>query len=120
TADRLQGGQWAAVVSLDPFFGSPVGSSHSASLGRLCVMVSRHIAHLTWVTSSDWREVIESTHMDEDDAAAHVAVREAMAADSVACALLDRTPVGHDRQDFAQDRPHPARVPLRGLRAGEA
>lgn len=84
TADRLQGGQWAAVVSLDPFFGSPVGSSHSASLGRLCVMVSRHIAHLTWVTSSDWREVIEATHMDEDDAAAHVAVREAMAADSVA------------------------------------
>lgn len=80
TADRLQGGQWAAVVALDPFYGSPVGSSHSRSLGRLCVMVSRHMAHLTWVTSHDWREVIEATPMDDHEQAGHVAVREALLA----------------------------------------
>lgn len=78
TADRLQGGQWAVVVAVDPFFGSPVGSSHSRSLGRLCVMASRHITHLTWVTSADWRDVIAATDMDDEEARAHLAVRESL------------------------------------------
>ncbi|MGC0250449.1 AAA family ATPase [Pseudactinotalea sp. Z1748] len=78
TADRLQGGQWAVVVAVDPFFGSPVGSSHSRSLGRLCVMASRHITHLTWVTSNDWRQVITATAMDEQEAAGHLSVRKAL------------------------------------------
>ncbi|WP_194165008.1 AAA family ATPase [Pseudactinotalea sp. HY160] len=81
TADRLQGGQWAAAVAVDPFYGSPVGSSHSRSLGRLCVMTSRHIAHLTWVTSDDWRDVIAATSMDDDERDGHVAVREALTAE---------------------------------------
>src|SRR5699024_5756137 len=78
TADRLQGGQWAAVVALDPFYGNPVGSGHSRSLGRLCVMLSRHIAHLTWVTSTDWQQVIDNTTMDKTQREAHVQVRETM------------------------------------------
>lgn len=84
TADRLQGGQWAVVVAVDPFFGSPVGSSHSRSLGRLCVMASRHIVHLTWVTSADWRDVVAATDMEDEEAQAHIAVRERLTARTVA------------------------------------
>lgn len=49
TADRLQGGQWQAVVALDPLAGPVTLSEHQLSLGRLCVMLSRHMTHLTWV-----------------------------------------------------------------------
>lgn len=79
TADRLQGAQYAAVVALDPFFGAPTGSAHSRSLGRLCVMASRHFAHLTWVTSPDWRDVIAATDMDKAETRAHLRVRAALA-----------------------------------------
>ena len=49
TADSLQGGQWAAVVALDPLTGTDGLPAHAASAGRLCVMASGHYAHLTWV-----------------------------------------------------------------------
>jgi hypothetical protein len=49
TADRLQGGQWQAVVALDPLVGPVTLSDHQLSLGRLCVMLSRHMTHLTWI-----------------------------------------------------------------------
>lgn len=78
TADSLQGGQWAAVVAVDPFFGAPTGSAHSRSLGRLCVMASRHFAHLSWVTSPDVREVIKDTDMTRQERAAHLRVRRAI------------------------------------------
>lgn len=78
TADRLQGGQWTAVVSVDPFYGAPVASGHASSVGRLCVMASRHIAHLTWVTSQDWREVAEGSDLDAVDRVRHVRVREGL------------------------------------------
>lgn len=61
TADSLQGGQWYGVVSLDPLFGNTEASTHSASLGRLCVMLSRHRAHLRWVHDGQW----EQTLMDD-------------------------------------------------------
>ena len=51
TADRLQGGQWAAIVALDPSPGPP-RDEHAMSLGRLCMMVSRHTTHLTWCTTT--------------------------------------------------------------------
>ena len=57
TADSLQGGQWAAVVALDPLTGTDGLPAHAASPGRLCVMASRHYAHLTWVHDGAWREI---------------------------------------------------------------
>jgi hypothetical protein len=56
TADSLQGGQWAAVVALDPLKGTDGLPAHAASAGRPCVMSSRHYAHLTWVHDGAWRE----------------------------------------------------------------
>ena len=58
TADSLQGGQWLAVVTVDPLLGHPQGSPHSQSTGRLCVMLSRHIAHLTVVHSPTWADAL--------------------------------------------------------------
>lgn len=77
TADRLQGGQWHAVVALDPFVGYEGLSPHAMSLGRLCVMASRHRTHLTWVHDGRW-----STHLsgstDVPGAEAALAVRRAL------------------------------------------
>jgi AAA domain len=56
TADSLQGGQWAAVVALDPLTGAEGLPAHAMSPGRLCVMASRHYAHLTWVHDGAWRD----------------------------------------------------------------
>lgn len=54
TADSLQGGQWLAAISIDPLLGlSEIASAHSVEKGRLCVMTSRHQAHLTFITSTD-------------------------------------------------------------------
>jgi hypothetical protein len=54
TADRLQGGEWTSVVALDPMMGEDT-SDHAQSLGRLCVMASRHTTHLTWVHDDSWK-----------------------------------------------------------------
>lgn len=59
TADRLQGGEWDAVVALDPVVNGSF-SQHSLSLGRLCVMLSRHKRHLTWIQDGTWRDALES------------------------------------------------------------
>lgn len=55
TADRIQGGQWPAVVALDPMVGVETLTDHHTSLGRLCVMLSRHTSHLTFVHEDTWR-----------------------------------------------------------------
>ena len=54
TADRLQGGEWPLVVALDPAVGMADASDHALSLGRLCVMCSRHTTHLSWVHDDGW------------------------------------------------------------------
>lgn len=54
TADEIQGGQWAAVVAVDPLAGGQA-SAHHADMGRLCVMASRHTAHLSFVHDGAWR-----------------------------------------------------------------
>lgn len=59
TADRLQGGQWHAVVALDPTVAG-AESQFALSSGRLCVMASRHMTHLTWVHDSTWRDVLDA------------------------------------------------------------
>jgi hypothetical protein len=61
TADRLQGGEWPVVMALDPMYGANGESEHNQSIGRLCVMVSRHTAHLTWVHDDSWIETTAGT-----------------------------------------------------------
>lgn len=76
TADSLQGGQWPVVVAVDPLIGHPVATSHSQSTGRLCVMLSRHTAHLTWVYAPGWETALadsdESPYSAERALAAQV------------------------------------------------
>lgn len=59
TADRLQGGQWHAVVALDPTTAG-AESDFALASGRLCVMASRHMTHLTWVHDGTWRDVLDA------------------------------------------------------------
>ncbi len=77
TSDSLQGGQWRAVVALDPFAGSNGITDHTASPGRTCVMASRHTTHLTWVFSPDWRDLVTSAG-DSSTIATAMAVRDAL------------------------------------------
>lgn len=57
TADSMQGGEWPLVVAVDPTAGG-VASEHHMSLGRLCVMASRHTTHLTWVHDGSWETTV--------------------------------------------------------------
>lgn len=75
TADSLQGGQWQAVVAVDPLLGAEVASGHALSLGRLCVMASRHVAHLTWAYSPDYLQLLGATIDDPAVAKMHRKVR---------------------------------------------
>jgi hypothetical protein len=61
TADRLQGGEWTSVVALDPMMGED-NSEHAQSLGRLCVMASRHTTHLTWIHDDSWQNADDPRH----------------------------------------------------------
>lgn len=78
TADRLQGGEWRAVVALDPMAGGSA-SVHHLSVGRLCVMASRHTTHLTWVHDSAWEQALDEIG-DEAGGTARVSrkVRESL------------------------------------------
>lgn len=75
TADRLQGGEWPVVVALDPMYGSNGESEHNQSIGRLCVMVSRHMGHLSWVHDDSW---IEATQGNDKTNKTNRRVREAL------------------------------------------
>jgi len=77
SADRLQGGQWHAVVAVDPALAG-AGSGHALSSGRLCVMLSRHMTHLTWVYDDSWSETL-AEYEDTTDAAKGTAVRTLLA-----------------------------------------
>ena len=68
TADELQGGQWPAVVALDPLVGYEAATAHSLGSGRLCVMISRHMAHLSWIFSPNWADAIEESGLDPEEA----------------------------------------------------
>lgn len=74
TADKLQGSQRHAVVSLDPLAGQEAASDHHVSAGRTCVMLSRHMTHLTWFYPNNWRELLETSELE--DAKGSIAVRE--------------------------------------------
>lgn len=67
TADLLQGGEWAAVVALDPIAGvNGPASGHALHLGRLCVMASRHTHHLSWITTDDWQTLLSVSDLPEE------------------------------------------------------
>nr|WP_255719183.1 AAA family ATPase [Brachybacterium sp. ACRRE] len=76
TADRLQGGQWHAVIAVDPLASASTVSDHHLSLGRLCVMASRHMTHMVWVHRADWRALI--AEQDVEDIERMVTVRESL------------------------------------------
>ena len=81
TADKMQGGQWAAVVALDPFVGYTSAGAHQLSTGRLCVMASRHTAHLTWVHDGGWEEALNDPEIDQKEAALGRKVRQGLTAE---------------------------------------
>lgn len=81
TADKMQGGQWHAVVAMDPFIGYTSAGSHQLSLGRLCVMASRHQTHLTWVHDGDWETALLDPDIDQNEARLGRRVRIALTAD---------------------------------------
>ncbi|WP_114906726.1 AAA family ATPase [Ornithinimicrobium murale] len=58
TADKIQGGEWRAVVALDPMAGGSASEHHMAP-GRLCVMASRHTTHLSWVHDGQWARALD-------------------------------------------------------------
>ncbi len=61
TADRLQGGEWPVVIALDPMYGANGETEHNQSIGRLCVMISRHTSHLSWVHDDSWVEATDGS-----------------------------------------------------------
>lgn len=56
TADSLQGGQWPVVIAADPLISTRQVSEHALDTGRLCVMTSRHMAHLSWIFAPNWAD----------------------------------------------------------------
>lgn len=79
TADKLQGGQWHAVVAVDPTLAG-AESEHALASGRLCVMASRHMTHLTWVYDDQWASVLAAAPNVEDAQRAAAVRRELLAA----------------------------------------
>lgn len=80
TADKMQGGQWHAVVALDPMVGYSAASPHQLSPGRLCVMASRHMTHLTWMHDGGWESALTDPTINQEDARLGRKVREALTA----------------------------------------
>jgi hypothetical protein len=80
TADKLQGGQWHAVVALDPLVGYTSAGTHQLAPGRLCVMASRHMTHLTWVHQEGWEDALTDPDIDQTEAMLGIRVRRALTA----------------------------------------
>lgn len=75
TADRMQGGQWHAVIALDPLTGHDTVSPHQLNPGRLCVMASRHMSSLTWVHDGQSVEKLLAAVDEHPEAKVGMAVR---------------------------------------------
>lgn len=80
TANSLQGGQWHVVVALDPAHGQTTVSGHTAELGRLCVMLSRHMTTAVWVHDGQWDALFRESGLPQADIRRHLAVREKITA----------------------------------------
>lgn len=60
TANQLQGLERAAVVALHPLAGYRDPSGFATDMGRACVMLSRHRAHLTVITDTASLDVLHT------------------------------------------------------------
>lgn len=78
TADRMQGGQWHAVVALDPLIGHTTTSPHQINPGRLCVMASRHMTAMVWVHDGLSMEKLTAAADEYEEADVGLAVRRAL------------------------------------------
>lgn len=67
TADSLQGGQWPIAVTVDPLLGARKASGHALTEGRLCVMCSRHIAHLSFITCPTITDLISCAEITTEE-----------------------------------------------------
>lgn len=76
TANQLQGLERPVTVAVHPLAGHPEITDFNADLGRACVMLSRHRAHLTVVTDSETRTRLLRT--TEPAAASHLHVLTAL------------------------------------------
>jgi hypothetical protein len=81
TADKLQGGQWHAVVALDPFVGYTTAAAHQLSPGRLCVMASRHQTFMCFVHDGGWEDALFDPDIDQAEADLGRKVRYALTAE---------------------------------------
>ncbi len=79
TADALQGGQWHVVIAVDPLIAAETAEGHNASVGRLTVMLSRHMTHLVWVCDNRWETVLKATPAGESTLPLSRAVRSHLA-----------------------------------------
>ncbi len=52
TADKAQGREWPITLAIDPACIPGHSVDHGFSVGRLCVMLSRHNTHLSWYGAS--------------------------------------------------------------------
>lgn len=86
TANSLQGGQWHVVIALDPAHGQTQVSGHTAELGRLCVMLSRHMTTAVWVHDGEWDSLFRESGLPEADVRRHLAVRAKLAGTPVTTA----------------------------------
>lgn len=86
TADRLQGGQWHAVVALDPLVGHATIAPHQVNPGRLCVMASRHMTHLTWVADGTEDTKLRAAVDETPEAKVGIAVRRYLRANETSVA----------------------------------
>jgi hypothetical protein len=80
TADRLQGGQWHAVVALDPLAGSNQVDDFRTGPGRLCVLCSRAMSALVWAHDGRWEESLSAGVADPEAVEKGLAVRRALCA----------------------------------------
>ena len=64
TANQLQGLERAAVVALHPLAGYREPGGFTTNLGRACVMLTRHRAHLALVTDRATESVLATAEQD--------------------------------------------------------
>lgn len=72
TANSLQGLERAAVVALHPLAGYRDPTTFGTDLGRACVMLSRHRAHLTVVTDTTTPTILNTATTPEAQLHAHL------------------------------------------------
>jgi hypothetical protein len=64
TAERWQGLERDIMIVVDPMCGHRDVTAFNADPGRLCVMLSRHRAHATFITRTDVATVLDATDAD--------------------------------------------------------